>query len=328
MTLYRIVLAPEAPLASPLQSDTLFGAFCWSWLRCFGQEALESEIIKPALSGDPPLIFSNGFPHGALPLPNGCQDLDNQLNTIQDKEKRRKAYQKEKKLKSAQYVSISSFNRICQGDWHGFTEALMSDGGESVTTLHNMVSRSSGTVEAIDDVGSLYGLDRQFFSNRQQFDCYLLTSLKKERLESVLGLMFALGIGADKSTGCGVFQIVSFVPTPELLEPPEGANAIVALSNFLPAQADPHDGWYQVLPKFPKLDRELAAGDYPFKKPLFFIKSGSLFKSNQIRTWYGRCVTGIAAVDIPVTVNGCTIALPLKLPEAMSFTGLGNSSIS
>ena len=315
MTLYQIVLTPASPAASPLQSDTLFGAFCWSWLRRHGREALEAELIVPSLHGGPPVIFSNAFPHGTLPLPLGCYDPDNNYEKVADKGERRAAYRRGKKLKSARFVTADAFARIRRGDWRGFTASLCPEAGEGATTLHNMVSRESGTVESSDEGGSLFALDRHFYQAGQKLDCYLLTSLEVEPLRAALDSMFALGIGADKSVGCGAFRVESFSPCPELLEPPDGANAFIALSNFLPARSDPAEGWYQTLPKYPMLDRELAASEHPFKKPLLFLKGGSVFRTESPRAWYGRCVTGVAAVEEPVTVNGCTIAVPARIPE-------------
>lgn len=317
MTLYRIVLTPVSPAASPLQSDTLFGAFCWSWLRRYGRESLESELIAPSLDGAPPVIFSNAFPHGALPLPMGCYDPDNNFEKVSDKGERRAAYQRGKKLKNARFVSLDAFERIRRGDWRGFTASLCTEGGESATTLHNMVSRESGTVERIEEAGSLFALDRHFYAPGQKLDCYTLTGIEAERLEAVLNRMFALGIGADKTVGCGAFRVEELASAASLLEPPDGANAFIALSNFLPAHSDPTDGWYQVFPKYPMLDRELAASEYPFKKPLLFIKCGSVFRTDAPRSWHGRCVTGIAAVEEPVTVNGCTIAVPARIPPSV-----------
>lgn len=321
MTLYRAVLSPQSSLAAALdaalQSDTLFGAFCWSWLRCFGTASLEAELISPSLAGEPPVIFSNGFPHDALPVPLGCRDLDNNFEAIPDKERRRKAYQEGKKIKKARYVKLDDFQRIRRGDWRGFTGSLISSVGEVVSTLHNTVSRESGTVERTEDTAGLFGLDRQYFDNGQSFDCYLLSSLSMDVLRPVLDLMCSLGIGADKSAGCGVFRLDKLSAAEELSAVPDGANGAIMLSNFLPAKADPTDGWYQVLPKYPKLDRELAAGDMPFKKPMLFIKAGALFRTVTPKTWYGRCVSRVAAMDLPVTINGCAIAVAAKIPDSI-----------
>lgn len=317
MTLYQAVIAPEGPLASSLHSDTLFGAFCWSWLRCFGRESLESELITPSLSGEPPVIFSNGFPHGALPLPLGCYDTANRFEALTDKVERRAAYQQAKKLKGARFVERAGFDRIRAGDWSGFTKNLVEEGGKDETIIHNMVSRDSGTVENLDGAGNLFGSVRRFFDPAQRFDCYILSDLDYDRLSAVLELMLSLGIGADKSSGCGLFRLESLAEEKELLTPPEGANGFVVLSNFLPAREDPVKGAWQLLPKYPKLDREFAQGDAPFKKPLLFLKAGALFRTETPRPWYGRCLTGIAAVDAPVTVNGCAIAAPVRVPEGV-----------
>ena len=318
MTLYRAVLSPRSPLASPLdaalQSDTLFGAFCWSWLRCFGTGSLEAELISPSLTGEPPVIFSNGFPQGCLPVPLGCRDMNNDFNAIQDKRERRKAYQEGKKIKKARYVSLDDFQRIRRGNWRGFTDSLKSGSGKALTTLHNTVSRESGTVERTEETAGLFGLDRQYFDNGQRFDCYLLSSLPVDILRKVLDLMCSLGIGADKSAGCGVFGLESLETAEELSSVPDGANGVVMLSNFLPAKTDPTDGWYQVLPKYPKLDRELAAGETPFKKPVLFFKAGAFFRTEAPKTWYGRCVSRVAALDLPVTMNGCAIAATAVIP--------------
>lgn len=315
MTLYRAAIAPEGPLASPLQSDTLFGAFCWSWLRCFGEGSLKAEILLPAQGGEPPVIFSNGFPGGGLPLPMGCYDMGNRFEQLTGKGERRAAYQRNKKLKGTRFVSRPAFDRIQAGNWQGFTDELMEEGGKEDTTIHNMVSRDSGTVENLDGAGNLFGSDRRFFDPSQRFDCYILTALEEKRLAAVLELTLSLGIGADKSTGCGIFHLEALTEDKELLVPPENANGFIALSNFIPAKGDPTEGFYQTLAKYPKLDREFAMSATPFKKPMLFLKAGAMFRAGSLKEWYGRCITGVAAIKEPVTVNGCTIAAPVCVPE-------------
>lgn len=315
MPLYRAVIEPEGPLASPLHSDTLFGAFCWSWLRRYGRESLEEELIAPSLAGAPPVIFSNGFPHGSLPLPLGCHDRENDFSQIADKQERQAAYQRSKKLKMARYVSRAAFGRIRAGDWRGFTSELRDEIGTEETTVHNLVSRESGTVENLDGAGSLFTSDRRFFEAGDRFDLYLLSPLPVERLAGVLELALSLGIGADKSTGCGTFRMEPLEEDQELSAPVEGADGFVSLSNWLPAREDPTEGQYKLLPKYSKLDRELAGGEYPFKKPLLFLSAGALFRAERPREWYGRCITNVAAVEQPVTVNGCTIAVSVRWPE-------------
>ncbi len=306
--LYRAVIEPEGPLASALHGDTLFGAFCWSWLRRYGRDALEAEIIVPSLAGAPPVIFSNGFPRGGLPLPMGCYDRDNALDDRAGKEERRDAYRRGKRLKNARYISRDAFRRIQRGDWRGFTGSVMGEPGEEETTMHNLIDRESG------GSGGLFGSSRRFFAPGEGYDVYILSGLPRDRLETVLELMFSLGVGADKSAGCGLFRLAALEEDGELMTPPDGANGFVALANFIPAAGDPAQGRYKTLPKYPKLDRELAGADVPFKKPLLFLTAGSLFYARPLRPWYGRCVAAVAAVAEPVIVNGCTAAVPMTIP--------------
>lgn len=314
MVLYRCVIRPLGPLASPLHSDTLFGAFCWGWRSLSGSGSLEEEIISPSLAGAPPIIFSNGFPHHTLPLPLGCHDTAVRSERQENKRDRQAAWRKNKTIQDTRYVDREAFLRIRNGDWSGFCGDLCKDAGSAATTLHNTVSRESGTAEDPDGAGGLFGSDRRFFSPDQEFDFYLLTSLPGERLERTLELMLETGIGADKSTGCGGFSLLSLDEETELAAPPEGANGFVAISNFLPAASDPTEGWYQVFTKYPRLDREFASSGSPYKKPMLMVKAGSMFHTGSLRPWYGRCITGIAAVPAPVTVNGCTIAVPVRIP--------------
>lgn len=315
MCLYRAVIAPQGPLASPLYSDTLFGAFCWAWLRLYGQPALEQELISPCLSGAPPVVFSNGFPHGTLPLPLGTQDAVMDFSALPTKEERRRAYQNSKRLKSAKYVERTMFLRLCRGEAPSaaqLTDALCGEPGEVQTTLRNLVDREKCKTSA--GGGQLFIAERRFFAPGQRFDVYVLSSLPPDRLRAALDIMFTLGIGGGKSTGCGSFRLEDLAPDSELLAPAAQSSAFVTLSNLLPAQSDPTAGRYQLLPKYGRLDRELAAGETPFKKPLLFVQAGAVFYTAAPRPWYGRCVTGIAAAPVRVTVNGCTIAVPACLP--------------
>lgn len=317
MCLYRAVITPQGPLASPLYSDTLFGAFCWAWLRLYGQAALEQELIDPCLNGAPPAVFSNGFPQGTLPLPLGTQDAVMDLGALPTKAERRRAYQNNKRLKGAKYIDRAMFLRLCRGEAPSaaqLTGALYGEPGEAQTTLRNLTDRETDRVAAGARGGQLFIEERRFFAPGQRFDVYLLSPLPQKRLRAALDLMFTLGIGGGKSTGSGVFRLEELAPDSALLASPAQCNAFVTLSNLLPAQTDPTAGRYQLLPKYGRLDRELAASETPFKKPLLFVQAGAVFYTAAPRPWYGRCVTDVAAAPVRVTVNGCSIAVPACLP--------------
>lgn len=313
MTLYRAVLLPQGPFRSMLQGDTWFGAFCWSYLRRRGQGALE-EFLRQCREG-PRLICSNAFPAGCLPLPMGVYDPGNDFECLPGKGERRAAYRRGKALKNAKYVRTEAFFRLQSGDWRGFAGQLAGENTVTASQMHNLVLRDREVVDRQDGAGNLFSVQLRFPDPRlpeeaQAFDLYLLTDLDREEVEATLALAARLGIGGDKSAGCGEFALLSLEEADPRLSHCPGADGFMALSNFIPAASDPTRGRYRVLPKYGTLDQELA-GESPFKRPLLYLRCGSVFADLVPRAWYGRCLTGVAATPTPVLVNACTIAVPM-----------------
>lgn len=310
MRLYRAVISPVVSFASPLQSDTLFGAFCWSYRYCYGEDKLK-ELLLETRQGNPSVIFSNAFPKGTLPLPMGVRDNSADFERIEKKEERQRAYQRHKKLKNARYVEKSWFRKIQEGENNGFTAGLAEDEIRELTVPHNLVSRQDGVVKNLDGSGSLFEEDEYFGIPGHEYDVYILSSFSEAVLKPLVQMMFLLGIGKNKSTGKGSFELNGWHEEQELFNCPK-ANAYMALSNFIPAPSDPAEGWYKPLVKFGKLDREYAMSETPFKKPLLFFQAGAVFRTEQVNLYYGSCMENVSVVD-GVVVNAYTIAVPVHL---------------
>ena len=311
MQLYKAVIKPKTSFISELQSDTFFGAFCWSYVYIYGEEELR-KLLNDCWDNKPPIIFSNGFPSGTLPLPLGIFDEDNDFDKIHDKNERQKAYQNNKKIKKARFVTLDKFNEIINGKINGFTKCLVNEEKIKITVPHNMVSRDSGIVENTDGAGNLFNTEESFIGNKTTYDIYILSSLDFEVLHKCIELMFDLGIGASKSTGKGSFELI------ELnyfngFNIPDNPNSYIALSNFIPNEDDPIEGYYKTFVKFPMLDREFSNSESAFKKPLLFIQSGANFYTNDTRTYYGKCIKDVSIRSKDITINACTIAIPSKL---------------
>lgn len=316
MTLYRAVLQPKGPFRSLLQGDTWFGAFCWSYLRRRGRAALE-ELLRRCREEGPRLVCSNAFPAGCLPLPLGVYDPGNDFERLSNKGERRAAYRRGKTLKNAKYVRTEAFFRLQAGDWRGFTGQLAGENTVTASQMHNLVLRDREVVDRQDGAGNLFSAQLRFPDPRlpeeaRAFDLYLLTDLDREEVEATLALAARLGIGGDKGAGCGEFALTGLEQADPRLSHCPGADGFVALSNFIPAAGDPIQGRYRVLTKYGALDRELA-GEAPFKRPLLYLRCGSVFADPAPRAWYGRCLSGVAATLAPVITNACTIAVPMRL---------------
>lgn len=312
MILYKAIIIPRTSFASPLQSDTLFGAFCWSYKYLYGDGMLEALLHESIRNKGHGIVFSNAFPAGYLPLPMGVYDEERTRYNEVGKADAKKAYQENKKYKKCSLVHRDAFVDIRQGSRSGYSGHLGDGRAVQTETVHNMVGRSAGTVGRMEESGSLFVTDEYFVGEDEAFDVYVLSDLEKDIIKKVISLMLELGIGANKSTGKGGFQLLSFDEEKDLGYV-DGANGYMALSNFIPARSDPVEGWYKTLVKYGKLDREFAAGYFPFKKPLLYIQAGAVFQTGSVDACYGRYVEDISAVE-GVVVNACTIAVPMKLP--------------
>lgn len=82
--LFKIKIIALSSSFTPILSDTLFGAFCWSYKYKYGEDRLTEMLNSFRRSFIPPLVFSNVFPSGTLPFPlgiNGNNDEQLFINT-------------------------------------------------------------------------------------------------------------------------------------------------------------------------------------------------------------------------------------------------------
>ena len=317
MNLYKITVKPISSFCSHLQSDTFFGAFCWSYLYKYGESALHN-LICNYKGGRPDIIFSNAFPSGRLPMPIGIHTSMREKEVLPTKQERYRRYIANKSRQQSSTVPLSEFNRIIHGDIEVLLDKEDSAPEQKIEPSmewRNMVSRETNTVENVDGAGNLFELE-QFFTEGT-FDLFMYSSFDKTILESVLLEMFRNGIGAKRSVGKGAFEIVGKVELFDGFQLPSNANAFVALSNFIPQKQDPTDGYYKAFVKYPSLSYTDHPEDSPFKKPLIFFKSGSVFRDQPVKKFYGSCIENIALkkghVSRDIIIGAYTIAVPCLL---------------
>lgn len=319
MNLYKITIKPISSYCSPLQSDTLFGAFCWSYLYGYGESALQ-KLISNYKSGMPDIIFSNAFPSGRLPMPVGLNESVKETALLETKQERYKKYIADKSRKQAVTVSLDGFNDIINGK-HGVAEldngCSLEPREEPQLEWRNMVSRETDTVENIDGASSLFEVE-QFFTEGL-FDIYLYSTFAPVMLKDVLTKMFSYGIGAQRSVGKGGFHLEGEVEPFQGFRYPPDPNGFVALSNFVPQRGDPTEGRYKAFVKYPKVSNTEKPEDSPFKKPIIFLQAGSVFRVQPVKEFYGSCVEHIAlkdgAVSDDIIIGAYTIAVPCRFDD-------------
>lgn len=317
MNLYKITIRPISSYCSPLQSDTLFGAFCWGYLYGYGENALH-ELIDNYKSGVPDIIFSNAFPSGRLPIPVGLNESVKERMPLATKQERYKKYIADKNRKQASFISLDGFNDIINGHAETALKGDRIDSGskeEPQSEWRNMVSRETDTVENIDGASSLFEVEQYFAEGA--FDVYIYSGFDGMFLKNILTGMFSYGIGAQRSVGKGGFRLEGGVELFQGFRCPLNPNSFVALSNFVPGRDDPTDGFYKAFVKYPKVSYTENPEDSPFKKPIIFLQAGSIFKAQPVKDIYGSCVENIALKDGTVSdriiIGAYTIAIPCCL---------------
>jgi hypothetical protein len=310
MNLYKIVIKPVNSFCSPLQSDTFFGAFCWSYLYQYGERALQ-ELIDHYKNGEPDIIFSNAFPSGRLPMPFGTDETDENQNTLLTKHERYASYIYNKKKSCLSTITLNEFNMIINGGKAVFSDDYNTH-ESTVESWRNMVGRDSNMVESAEGQGSLFEVEETYSS--ENYDIYIYSKFTVDVLDSTLREMFRTGIGAQRSVGKGAFEIVEKMAKFEEFAIPEQANAFVALSNFVPRKDDPTEGFYKTFVKYPKVSYISSEEDSPFKKPLIFLLAGSTFYTHFAKDFYGSCVEKVTLkagrVSDRIVIGAYTIAVP------------------
>lgn len=315
MSLYRISIKPITSFCSPLQSDTFFGAFCWSYLYNFGEDSLR-ELLYNYKIGMPDIIFSNAFPCGTIPMPIGLDKAVKKQEGSFSKEERYQKYIENKRMENISKISLRDFNRIINGVIEFSSNNMVVE--HTYMNWRNLVNRETNTVGNIEGEGNLFEIEEIYTTGA--YDIYIYSTLAKDILDCTLKDMFCFGIGAQRSVGKGAFEIFEELEVFHGFNIPESPNAFVALSNFIPQKDDPTDGYYKAFVKYPKVSYISSEGDSPFKKPLIFLKAGSVFFDQPIKTFYGSCIEKVAlkggSISDEIIIGAYTIAIPCYVDRA------------
>lgn len=297
---YTINISLKSPVATPFQSDTIFGHICWavSFLKWEEDDRLNSFLsLFDKDNSQPPLLVSNGFPKGYLPKPIIPPVTQNDLDEIYKDElnKRVENSFRIKAIKKTEIIQKKPFKELQINDMSSrkLFEVMnnsyalvreLKEKEESTLIQHNTIDRIKGSVRE----GGLFSQEETFFDEGHGvFEVYLKTNyFSKEELLRIFEFIGSGGFGRDKSTGKGYFEVK--VNEGIDLSESENPNAFMTLSSFIPKENDPTDGYYNILHKYGKLGGTYAkgvsaVGGNPFKVPLIMFSAGSVFKDKNYK---------------------------------------------
>jgi CRISPR-associated protein Csm4 len=323
MKTYEIILHPESSFLTPFQADTIFGSICWAIRYMDGEKELEDFLSKYQTS--PPLIISNGFPTGFFPKPLREPVAREQLIEIVKKTGKIKNDSKKeiidilkifKKFKKEKLIKKDVFEEIINGlSENDYLKRKINQNdevfnpGKKISFYKNTINRlTSHTSEE----GGLFTQDETFYANENISFFIKINGIDKEFIEKIFNFISFYGFGKKKTTGKGHFKLISIKEYN--FKSPENPNAFVSLSSFVPSENDPVEGWYDMQVKYGKLGGHYASGNSrtPFKKPIRMFQAGSVFKTNNLKEYYGQLVSNVHT-DEKIKHYGYAFAVGMKI---------------
>lgn len=303
MSLYKISLKLNSSYITPWHSDTIFGIFCWTLLELEGEEKLIS-FLNEFENNNYPVVFSNGFIDDYFPKPFF---LNLESNTATNKKENISKKMKHKKEKMIEWINLDDFNSIINGKQIDLTDITDDIETHTKAITHVQIDRSSLTASE----GILFQTLEVFQKNNITIYAQVEDNWYNV-FEKVLYQMQLNGYGKAASTGKGSYDI-NYIEKWNNFNVPKDANSYIILSNYIPKQGESTDGFYQIFVKYPKLGGMYALENSPFKKPVTFIKAGSIFFDNSPKFIYGCLMKNVSYKYKNVVQSGCTLAIPARL---------------
>lgn len=278
----------RSPLITELESDTIFGHFCWAWRYIEGEESL-IEFLSEVSKGR--FVLSSAFPCGFLPapfLPEKQIALDrvyevhkNNKNSKTLKIRNEKEfYRCKKEFKKNAYIPLKIWEQLCSSySTAGFLDSYIVN--YEKFSEQNKIETAIGFRNKIDRItgktgeGNLFAERVTFYENNKEFTSYIKTDLcDEDKLKKIFNYISASGFGRKKSIGKGNFDIsVEQFDFKEV----EKFNAHLVLSNMIPAEDDSTVAYWKGNVKFGKLGGTYANTETPFKFPFYYFLPGSVF---------------------------------------------------
>lgn len=317
----KISVKPKSGLLTQLQSDTLYGHFCWRLLEVKGESKLQ-DFINLYKNRKPVFILSDGLYEvdGEVLFPKPIMPKDdNMIDRSRDpvgKEKQIIELLNKKKERENRYVSLKSLQAFLEGELAEYEGLLETDPAPSPKITKDLrihVGIDRNTLTHMD--GLLFEQNPEYLGDKTSYAILVKildeSAYKDFEVESIFKDVFITGFGKKKSSGYGAFEWNGMDNYENLTEPDGDCNGFYTLGNYLPSIEDEiKDGYYRFFVKYGKLGETRASGPNPFKKPMIMMKPGSCFEVEKARDFYGRITN---QREISTTDNVVQFGMPFTL---------------
>lgn len=325
-------LRQNSGLLTELQSDTVWGHFCWRLKEKHGEQILKN-FLRDYEDGNPVFTVSNSFfeRNDEVYISYPLCDVTNADVHNRKKSDRIQGFLQYKRLKSRKFLRLNDFNSFLEGkDWRS-DEASKNEEPTYLDSLRTSVEISRETLAS--KKSQLFSYSGKYVKEEFQLDLKELSCtntilfvkiLNIDKFKEIKGAdlfedIFDVGFGKKKSSGFGAFKVLAPLEDFTDFKESEVSNGFITLGNYLPSEKDMLiDYYYDILVKYGKLGEELSLSANPFKKPIVMLTPGSVFLTEKRNEYYGRCTkTGEISESFPEAVQcGFAFSLRVNLPTS------------
>jgi len=335
--IYQINIKPKSGIFTELQSDTLFGHFCWRLAEFKGNDTLNN-FLKFYLEDKPIFTISDAFysiedsvylPRPHLPIvvkSNSAKKEDKIINFLKHKYEKGIKYLTvdelylilDEKKEFSEILKAKYKKDKNQNDKNNNEKKKLKEKEFYKYDLRVSVEISRKTLSSKE--GQLFSFAPKFLGKDVFYTVFIKIIDEKNyelyECKNLFREVFEIGFGKKKSSGYGEFDMASYnYDIFNGFRNIEDSNAFITLSNYLPSKDDAiEESYYDFHVKYGKLGEDYALSKNPFKKPIIFISPGSVFKTNLKKEFYGRCtVKGEVSNFENVIQNGIAFTLNMRL---------------
>jgi len=319
----KLKLKLKSGLLSGLQSDTIYGHFCWRLKEQLGENKL-AEFLQCYHEEKPIFTLSNGLLEKNDVIFFSKPYYDTPLNIESNSKKERiEKFLKHKKIKTKKVITLEQLNLFLTGDTIDYEASFERT---EIKNLRIPKLKQDLRISVEIDRSTFSHKEGQLFSynpfyvddeEEQTFFIVLIKILDDEKFKSfqceeILKSVFETGFGKKKSSGYGQFEVLELTDYNGFKEPKE-TNGFLALGNYLPSANDKiEDGYYEYNVKYGRLGESFSQGTNPFKRPIILFQSGSCFLSKVRNNYYGRITNQSEITDYKPFVVQFGIPFTLK----------------
>lgn len=306
--IYKLTLSQKSGLLTELQSDTIFGHFCWRMKELSGEETLVEFLnFYKKRNPNPVFTISNSFfeRDGKVFLSNPLLPINSKKES-KTKDEKINEFLNYKDSKKRKFLTLEQFNFALNADYEKLYEAVVNDDTNQpkyIEDLRTSVEISRVTYSSKESQLFSYSpfyIQEEIINSSKQIFTETKTiifikiidknSFEKYNCKDLIKEVFNIGFGKKKSSGYGEFEVIDFKEYNEFKEPVD-SNGFITLSNYLPSTDDNltlKNSYYGLNIKYGKFGEELSLSENPFKRPIVFMIPGSCFIAEK-KDFYGRC---------------------------------------